>query len=315
MRKIFFFAISSILMLMMNGCRPSVPNDYIQPGDMEDILYDYHVAQALANQDNGSGGINKANYNQQLYIDAVFKKHGITEAEFDTSLVYYMRHTERLHGIYENLSKRLADDALKLGANATDVNKYNVLTNKGDTANIWAGEKFAVLTTYAPYNKVTFKMEADTTFKKGDSFLLDFDAYFVFQDGIKDGVAALAVKYDNDSISSQTIHLSSSETYQIRIPENDGHNIKEISGFIFLGKGGTSVSTLKLMFINYINLVRFHKLTDKFKAGASTHQDSSNVGTTPSPNTTGAPQPRPMEIDTSVKVAMPHKRGQAIQMK
>ena len=30
------------------ACKPGVPKEIIQPGDMEDILYDYHVAQALA---------------------------------------------------------------------------------------------------------------------------------------------------------------------------------------------------------------------------------------------------------------------------
>ena len=36
------------LLLMVIGCKPTVPSEYIQPDDMEDILYDYHLAEAMA---------------------------------------------------------------------------------------------------------------------------------------------------------------------------------------------------------------------------------------------------------------------------
>ena len=50
----------------------------------------------------------------------------ITQAEFDSSMVYYMRHADVLHGIYENISNRLKDDADALlpglpGAAQTDL--------------------------------------------------------------------------------------------------------------------------------------------------------------------------------------------------
>ena len=98
-------------LLIMAGCKDSVPDNIIQPGEMEDILYDYHVAQSMAN---GRVSDNLP-YQERLYRDAVFKKYDITSADFDSSMVYYMRHTQILKGIYGNLAKRLSDDALKLG--------------------------------------------------------------------------------------------------------------------------------------------------------------------------------------------------------
>jgi len=38
-------------LLLLMACTPSVPSDVIQPGDMEDILYDYHVAKAMGSQE------------------------------------------------------------------------------------------------------------------------------------------------------------------------------------------------------------------------------------------------------------------------
>ena len=79
------------------SCKPSIPRDVIDPDDMEDILYDYHLADAAANLNSDSTRF----YNARLYQLAVLKKHGVTEAQFDSSMVYYTRHTEKLYAIYE----------------------------------------------------------------------------------------------------------------------------------------------------------------------------------------------------------------------
>jgi hypothetical protein len=268
---IFFVTMMTVLVI---GCRPSVPSDYIQPETMEDVLYDYHLAQAMAM--NPTIDEKNTSFNEELYRKAVFKKYGITEAEFDSSMVYYMRHTEQLHGIYEKLAKRFSDDALELGADESEVNKYNVLTNKGDTANIWAGNKSVVLTPQAPFNRLTFDIEADTTFHKGDRFLFNFSAMFLFQDGIKDGVAAIAVKYNNDSVVSQVIHVTSNDKYQINLYTDDSHTIKEINGFIFVGRGGASLTTLKLMFVDNIQIIRFHKNKTTYMNNKSNNSSSPN---------------------------------------
>ena len=48
--------------LLIVACTPTVPKEYIQPGEMEDILYDYHVAQAMSKTKGGSD----YDYNRQL---------------------------------------------------------------------------------------------------------------------------------------------------------------------------------------------------------------------------------------------------------
>ena len=81
-----------VLMLMMAvGCKPQVPSEYIQPDELEDMLYEYHVAEAMAR--NSSENVD---YKQTEYFLAVLEKHHVTEADFDSSLVYYYSHAERL---------------------------------------------------------------------------------------------------------------------------------------------------------------------------------------------------------------------------
>ena len=88
-----------LLLSVTFSCKPTVPADYIQPSDMEDILYDYHVAQAMGRE----GQKNSLPYDENGYFQAVLRKYQVTEAEFDSSLVYYYSHAERLKKIYKNV--------------------------------------------------------------------------------------------------------------------------------------------------------------------------------------------------------------------
>ena len=54
------------------------------------MLYDYHVAMSVAAVKNATPE------QQEAYKLAVFKRYGIDETEFENSLKYYLRHTERL---------------------------------------------------------------------------------------------------------------------------------------------------------------------------------------------------------------------------
>ena len=47
----------ALLLAIVFSCKPTVPSDYIQPGDMEEILYDYHVAQAMGRDGQRNGNI------------------------------------------------------------------------------------------------------------------------------------------------------------------------------------------------------------------------------------------------------------------
>ena len=56
---------------LLVGCKPGTPSEYIQPDDMEDILVDYHMARAMAEQ--ADGPFEERSYRQALYVEAVMK--------------------------------------------------------------------------------------------------------------------------------------------------------------------------------------------------------------------------------------------------
>ena len=58
-----------LLAFVLVSCKPTVPSDYIQPGEMEDLLYDYHVVMSMA-------AVKNANpTEQEAYKLAVFERY------------------------------------------------------------------------------------------------------------------------------------------------------------------------------------------------------------------------------------------------
>lgn len=241
----------------MVACKPTVPSKYIQPDDMEDLLYDYHIAQAMANE-SGFDERDKT-YKQTLYFAAVLEKHGVTKAEFDSSLVYYYTRADRFNDIYKNVAARLSEDAMELGASEGEVNRFANLTASGDTVNIWEGDLSTLLLPYAPYNRYSFHQKADTSFRKGDSFMLLLETEYIYQTGTRNAQACIAVRYDNDTVISRVTAISNSGTNQLRMPSNGDHAVREISGYIYLATEKEPTTTLKLLFLRNIQLFKFRK--------------------------------------------------------
>lgn len=296
MNKICYILIVPLI-LVFYSCKPSVPGKYIQPDEMEDLLYDYHIADGMAQEvwDEGTGS------RQVALRAAVLKKYGVTQADFDSSMVYYMRHADRLLAIYQNISRRLSDEAMVQGATASEVNRFGALAANGDTADIWAGEKSIALIPKVPYNKSSFAFTTDSAFHKGDQILLTFKTDFIYQDGMRDGIAVLAVRFNNDSVASQMLHLSSSSRFNLQINDGARSGVKEIKGFFLLNRNNfqsSSTTTVQLMFVHHIQLIRMHEKREKPHAdsGKDSLQVDSAAQHIDSARIRRAPQTSPLRI-------------------
>ncbi len=245
-----------MLLLFMVSCRPSVPSEYIQPSRLENILYDLHIADGYAI--NEGGNFDDLASKRQKYREAVLRKYNLTQESFDHSMEYYYRHSDRLQKIYENIAQRLTDDIKSLGGEEYNLSRQ--YTADGDTANIWQMADSKLLTPIASNNRYEFDIAADTTFHAGDSFILTFRSQYILQDGIRNAVALIAVRLDNDSIMSQTQRINSDADYRLIINLPKDRSAKSVRGFIFMGNGGMNYgqTTLKLLNVYQIALLKIH---------------------------------------------------------
>jgi hypothetical protein len=94
---------------------------------MRDVLYDLHRAD---------GAIQVAGYNyshdQEVagYYKNVLDKHGITQTQFDSSLVWYTDNPQIFNKIYPKVIERLEAD-LDVEKQIREANREKLLTKKG----------------------------------------------------------------------------------------------------------------------------------------------------------------------------------------
>lgn len=244
-------ALLLVALVLAAGCKPSIPGRYLQPDKMADILYDYHLAQGITST--AYGGDSLA---MRAFKANILSKHGVSEAEFDSSMVYYTRHTQLLDNVYKSLTDRFNNETMAQGGSAASLDG----ALGGDTTDVWRSAPAFVLAPYAATNRNSFAIEADSAYHAGDCIILDFDAQYLYQDGMRDAVMVLAVTYDNDSTEFTTNNIMSSSHYHMTINNSGRLRIKRISGFWLLNSelSGGPTTTIRLLIVSNVRLIRMH---------------------------------------------------------
>ena len=253
--------VGATVMLLLFACKPQVPSKYLQPDEMEDLMYDYYLSQGISNSQPRT-----TDYDRRYNMQAVLKKYGLTNEEFDSTLVYYYNHMELMDAIYSNIQKRLGDKALELGASEGEVERFTVRSASGDTTDVWEGKRQLMLLPIPPYHIVQFSQKADTSYYKGDSFLFTFGNHFLVHSGSRNATAYLAITYENDSVVVATTPVSVSGGSTLRISSCD-LRAKRLDGYIYMPRREKTdnESESSILLLNHIQLMRFHhrKKTDE----------------------------------------------------
>ena len=244
--KIFIWCSLSILFLL-TSCKAKVPEDVLDKDTMEDLLYDYHLAQSLAKNAGDS-----TDYRTRLYTDAVFRKYGIDEDEFNHTMEWYTRNSEELFKIYQKVEDRYASVAF---LNKSTGNPYSDMRAEGDTMNLWCGENFYLLTS-TWRNRIDFELPADSTYEKGDRLMWQFDTHWFYRERDKSAIVQIAVVYENDSVASSSSNLMTAGRSEVSI-KLGAKPIKSVHGFVYMQSKWTEQP--RILVISDPVLVRFKK--------------------------------------------------------
>ena len=277
--------VGATVMLLLSACKPQVPSKYLQPDEMENLMYDYYLSQGISNSQPRT-----TDYDRRYNMQAVLKKYGLTNAEFDSTLVYYYNHMELMDAIYSNIQKRLGDAALELGASEGEVERFTTQSASGDTTDVWEGKRQLMLLPIPPYHIVQFSQKADTSYYKGDSFLLTLGSRFLVQSGSRNATVYLAVTYENDSVISATTPINVSGGTTLRINACD-QKAKRLDGYIYMPRRDQTdnASEIPLLLLDRIQLMRFHH---KEKPEEEKEQEKAPVAVPEKNDTTDSLKPR-----------------------
>lgn len=255
------------------SCETKVPAGIISSSDMVDVLYDYHLAQAMAAQASDSSA-----YRYRVYTQAVLQKYGLTQAEFDSSMVWYTRHADYLYDVYKQVDQRFSESGGDGGA-AVRRSTYTSLSSEGDTANVWSGPTFALLTSQGSNNRFHFTLPTDTSYHTGDRIMWHFYSDWICREGERGAQAVLSLCLENDSVVVTTQSIYGNGEQRIMAPKVS-LPVKRISGFVYITSAwGTS---LKLLLLSDVSLVRMRQTepvtlsTDKAQTDSVSNTESTS---------------------------------------
>lgn len=241
-----------ILLLFLSACGKKVPDDVIQPQAMEDLLYDYHLANIMR-----LDLPYEKNYQKDAYMTYVYKKHGVTEAQFDSSMVWYTRHTKELKEIYANLAKRYEQNETLLKRAMTQRKQQLSVSMSGDSLDIWQDRSLYLLTHSVLTDKLQFDLKTDTTFREKDA--LQFKANFTYlgeQGRPFRAVMGLKIQFENDSVVGMTRIVNYAGEQELYLRPDSAYKFRSVSGFIYY-LPENRFTTNKLL-VSDISLHRYH---------------------------------------------------------
>lgn len=104
MRRHLYIVLLVLTAVILCGCRPK---GILRSSQMREVLVDLHKTDALLQ-------MTDKNYVPQeekaAYYAQVLEKHGITQAQFDSSLVWYTAHPQLFDKIYPKVLAELKDE-------------------------------------------------------------------------------------------------------------------------------------------------------------------------------------------------------------
>ena len=219
---------------------------------LEDVLYDYHLAQVMASDLNGDEV-----YKRALYMEYVYDKHHITRAQLDSSLVWYARNPNELSRIYERLQARADREMECIKARQALSELRGPQPVEGDSADLWYDNRLLVLTAAPLDNRRIFTVPSDSNFHLCDTIEWLFDALFIPSDTVpRYAVASLLLRYNNDSLLARDVVMRADTAVRIVLQNTDSVKMKEVKASVYFSSPHADDHVL----ISHNRLMRYHHI-------------------------------------------------------
>lgn len=142
-----------------------VPDGILSEKKMQSVLTDMLLAEAMVNVDYNTY---KSDTMKLALYESVFRKHDITQAVYDSSLVWYGRNLD----IYMEVYNRVLADLNKWVNNLGDVQADAAPVSNRDSVDIWPRRSYMALFPASVFNGVTFDIRPETNYSSGSCFVL-----------------------------------------------------------------------------------------------------------------------------------------------
>ena len=240
------------------SCTVKMPDDVLSHEKMKALLYDYHKVQAMSSE------YADADYQEKMFFNYVFDKHGVTKRQFEHSMQWYNRYPKHMKNIYAELEAQVEGEIEKLSAmtgGSDEGVSLELAYLDSDTSELWTGVHNKILSATNLQSYITFDFNApsDSTFVAGDSLSFSFHALFASggAPGVKQSAhAGLALWYDGGVRDFSGVEVDSSGVYVLTFDRRAKNRISRATGFVYYNDNDTSC--VARLLLNDISVRRIH---------------------------------------------------------
>jgi hypothetical protein len=251
-------AVASICIILMlqffiTSCGPQ-PRGVLSQKKMQSVMSDVMLAEQVINMDNVTF------YNdstKKMLYKSVFDKHHITEAVYDSSLIWYGKNLDIYMKLYDRViadyQKRLdaLEPKVKEGEEKERINRTQ--NTQMDTLDIWSDNNPSSIAfnNHNLVNGITFSMQPMGGYPMNSTFVFKMKSI-----GIKGDrtpiVRMSVVQQDTTQVVDGTINSDGSRNFMLAARPDKGLVLK-VTGFILMSKGS---ATDYRSYVNDIQLLR-----------------------------------------------------------
>jgi len=164
-RDVFYrFEILFLFFLFTAACS-RVPKGIIPERKMQQIITDIHLAEAIIDAD---PSVYPTNEEKKALYQSVFDKHRVTEAKYDSSLIWYGKNLDVYMQVYNMALAEVNKSIEKIGS----VEPERVYIPNKDSVDIWSIGRYHEFFPTSLSNTVIFNFRENEDYSSGSIFVL-----------------------------------------------------------------------------------------------------------------------------------------------
>ncbi|MCM1483442.1 MAG: DUF4296 domain-containing protein [Muribaculaceae bacterium] len=213
---------------------------------MATVLADLHTAEVVAQNNSKVYATDSA---KRELMRAVLDKHGVSSADFDSSLSWYGYNMERYVQVYDRvleiLEKRL-ELAEENAGTTTERAEINVVF-EGDSVDVWSGVKYRRLAANMPTDFINFTLSPDRNWEHGDAYT--FRGKLIANRGVAEAV--MVAEYSDGTADYVDRQFHGDGWHEVTLVLDSIRSAKNVYGYLYYKPGPDEVA-----YIDSITLYR-----------------------------------------------------------
>ena len=153
-----------LIILFVTACS-RVPKGIIPERKMQQIVTDMHLVEAIINSDPSAYSTNEE---KKALYQSVFDKHRVTEAKYDSSLIWYGKNLDVYMQVYNMALAEVNQKIEQIGPIEPD----RVYIPNQDSVDIWSIGRYHEFTPTSLSNTVIFNFREREEYSSGSIFVL-----------------------------------------------------------------------------------------------------------------------------------------------